>query len=402
MSIFKNYEKLEALTLCFILNFSALSYGINGLCEIFLGQGFSWDSLMLYASLWALLFLTLCRIRNISKGALIFLMVFVGSILLTNVLYPENTKYLFESTDYFFEGKIFQLIQFGALVFLISNNLKNTQYLLEYLRIYSSFIVVLFAIYYVIASQRDIKLQYMTFSYDILLPVTVLMLSNIYKGSFWNLALGALGMFLIIIGGCRGALISCIISTVIFFLVYKKQRSFKQVLGLAVIIIIFLLIVVNLDVIIQLIIDILGRFDISSRTLELAMEGAFFEDSGRSILHDYAMENLNFFGYGLFGDRVLLNGRYVHNLFLEIVVDFGILFGFFIVVSLSYVIFKAIRKANNIEKLLICILLSAGVFKLMFSSSFLAIEPCFYAVWGYCIRIFSQKRIGPQKTLDNY
>lgn len=88
-----------------------------------------------------------------------------------------------------------------------------------------------------------------------------------------------------------------------------------------------LLFIVVFIILLPLLNNWLFSIGISSRSLNMLLYGDISSDSGRSSLRAYFISKLvehPFLGIGLFGDRLLEDIPYCHNLILEIVLDFGI------------------------------------------------------------------------------
>ena len=116
-------------------------------------------------------------------------------------------------------------------------------------------------------------------------------------------------------------------------------------------------------------------------------EGNIAETSGRSDLQSIVIEAISqrpFRGYGVGYDRILLDGSYVHNIILEAVVSFGILFGGLLLVSLMLIIVRALFSKNDSLRIIAFIFFTAIVIKLFFSISFLTCRE-FSMFLGLCI-----------------
>ncbi|GAG27707.1 unnamed protein product, partial [marine sediment metagenome] len=75
-------------------------------------------------------------------------------------------------------------------------------------------------------------------------------------------------------------------------------------------------------------------------------------------------------GIGIEGD-VRLAGGYAHNLFLELLADFGIIFGTIIIIILLFLIIKSLLTKNKEKYRMIIIWLSLGFVSLMFSGTYM-------------------------------
>lgn len=64
--------------------------------------------------------------------------------------------------------------------------------------------------------------EYMTFSYNLLLPTVFLMLRCILNFRWYRLLLSVMGSIIILIAGCRGALIGLIGSLILYVFLSAK------------------------------------------------------------------------------------------------------------------------------------------------------------------------------------
>ena len=64
-------------------------------------------------------------------------------------------------------------------------------------------------------------------------------------------------------------------------------------------------------------------------------------------------------------------GNYPHNIFLEILLQFGIVVGTVILVGLACLIWKSFSKGTELERSYLCIMLMLGVMPLLVSGTYL-------------------------------
>lgn len=145
---------------------------------------------------------------------------------------------------------------------------------------------------------------------------------------------------------------------------------------------------------------------LSTRFYDYIINADLLVDSGRSNLHDEIFTALNknpIVGLGLFGDRVVLNGSYVHNILIEFLCDFGYLIGAVLIMMITVLIIKALsaRSVTIQQKCFLLMLLSASLVKLMVSGSYL-IEQLFFVLLGYCIQIIRQERKNKEIISHNF
>lgn len=117
-------------------------------------------------------------------------------------------------------------------------------------------------------------------------------------------------------------------------------------------------------------------------------------DSGRSTIIETLLVAIkeNSFGYGLTGDQYL-TGWYSHNLFVELLVELGVLVGGAIIIFIIVKIIKAviIAKENwNVGKFFYA-LLCCGFVKLFISGTYLT-EPYFFAFMGFSLGMIEMKK----------
>jgi hypothetical protein len=169
--------------------------------------------------------------------------------------------------------------------------------------------------------------------------------------------------------GSRGALITALIYTLILIIIDKENR--KNILMVAII----LIISIGSGSFLSLFLKLSNHMAVTSRTLDLLMGGNIAQDEGRlgtfSIIWNSVL-NSPFVGYGIYGDRIILDGIYCHNFFLEIFCDFGLFFGSVIILLLSFVIIRAFLSSDSENKKLLLMFFCYCFIPLMVSLSYLA------------------------------
>lgn len=196
----------------------------------------------------------------------------------------------------------------------------------------------------------------MGFGYCILLPMLVLF----YQRKFYSIIISLLLFLLLVIYGSRGPLL-----TVAFFLFYMliNQKSFGLV-GLIV-----LLSIVGFASFVSYI-ESLG---ISSRTISMFLGGNLDSESNRDIIARKAIETINnnpITGCGLFGDRKPV-GDWCHNIILEVLCDFGVIFGSILLLLFFYAIIRAFIKLKGINKDIFAMFIAYALVPMFVSNSYL-------------------------------
>ena len=133
-------------------------------------------------------------------------------------------------------------------------------------------------------------------------------------------------------------------------------------------------------------------------------------DSGRGTIIYSLIQAIgnNPLGSGLASDRYYSGGHYAHNIIIELLVEFGVIFGAAIIIMLFALMFRAAKYTHNnwntgiIFYMLIC----CGFVKLLISGSYLT-EPYFWTLFGFIMGISEMltrnqsDRIGKNKYIRN-
>lgn len=226
----------------------------------------------------------------------------------------------------------------------------------------------------------------MGLSYLLLVP-TVLVLYKLFKKfEIKYLALSAVLIIIMVLQGSRGPLVSVVCFAVIYQLINSSENRKKVLSNTIVLALLSVLFIVYLPNIMEWIADMCDRFGFQSKFLRVMLEGEFFTPNGRDVVAENVISIIrnNPFGNGLFGERPVL-GTYCHNIFLEFLVDFGIIFGSIFCIVYVVLIFKRFRSNNMAERNVMNILFCAFLIKLFFSGSFWT-ETVFFAFLAFLIK----------------
>jgi len=118
-----------------------------------------------------------------------------------------------------------------------------------------------------------------------------------------------------------------------------------------------------------------------SRFLTKMLNNQLLESNTRNAIYDearYALENMGFGMYGLFGDRLVVSSVYVHNIFYEILLSFGYVFGTLFILLLIFIITKAIVFNKDTISKVFALFFTAAFFLRFFVSGSFVIEGDFY------------------------
>ena len=140
-----------------------------------------------------------------------------------------------------------------------------------------------------------------------------------------------------------------------------------------------------LEVVAESLSELFQGWGMSTRIFDYYLNGEIGDSSGRDRLTEYALEAIfrkPLFGYGLMGDRALM-GTYAHHFFLEIWMEFGVLFGTGYIVALAVLLFRACRNQwkNKNRMTFLLMIVCMNMVKLLMSGSYIT-EPYFFFMIG--------------------
>ena len=245
--------------------------------------------------------------------------------------------------------------------------------------------------------------DYMAFGYDIALAAMFLFSSYINRKNKIDLILSIVAILEGLFFGNRGCVLGFAALVLIHVFVLEKRRiTWKKtaiIVGAAAGY--FLL---SSEEVVSALMNWLGVHGFSSRTLQMLLSGEVAVDSSRMNIWNKCWEAITqhsiLYGYGAYGDRSILWGGqyYAHNLILEVLLDFGVLFGLLFMGIALYYLIKGWKKADLPGKTLIAALGAYAIIKLLISSTFWY-EPTLYAMLALCVTAARRKR-QPQRRMN--
>lgn len=233
----------------------------------------------------------------------------------------------------------------------------------------------------------------MSFSYYLLLPSLVFLNRYLTGHSLKYILLFVLSTAQITVLGSRGALLSISLYIILWLLVNLKS-TFRELNARTIVFNFSLLIAITVfaifyNEIIRIFYDKLTSMGIYSRTLDLFLSDEIYMSGRDTQLYSIAVNIISInplMGTGIASDRLYL-GNYVHNLFLELAMDFGVIVSFTVSIALIGLFIKTIILVEKRTADFILIFFCLGVVPLMVSSSYL-IDSWFWIYLGLAINIF--------------
>lgn len=391
MKIFNKIDKIQfsqiifSITLGVMICFVGILNNVNAILN-FVNLNTTLDTAFCYGILILCVFLSIFCIVFFHKVKIdtIILVIFFLFVYFFGVLFSSQSERLFftEFIDYS-ENPFYILFIYAIPAYIIIRYISNYPLFINIMKkiCVFSLLTSVFVYFFVKDSFAN---QYMTLSYNALFQVLFLIIFRNKKFNIFEILLIILGSFVVTIGGARGALLSYL---VILFLYWLSNVSYdkNKILKIVSFICVFLLFIINLNFILEKVNDLISAMGIYSRTLNfMNYEGDNFT-SGRLETYAKCIENFNAFGHGLFYDRTMQIESYAHNIFLEIILNYGLIIGIIIIFFIIFLLIKGFVNSNLLEKKILLCLASTGFIMLLLSSSYLGQNPAFYALLGFCV-----------------
>ncbi len=383
-------NKLAAFVLIFCFCDFVLNAIFNRIMGEFVGQAFY---KMLIVDMVLLLPVTLCSFmcgKKTKSTVWPFYFIIYLSVILTWILHPEYTPwFLHDDFGIFSCFFTFSSVIYIPLVFsLFSDERKLFNSILVATKIKFCFLVLQYITasirgYWNIKNYLGIEEQWsynLAFGYEMVFCSIVFLITYLYSSKRSYLCLALVCFYTILTAGSRGPWV-CVIAMLGFnYLVFWKKYSinslkivkFAGAMGGLLAIVCF-----AGSTIVEWLISLVTYLNIESRTIDMLISDYIFDDNGRNALRDAALTMIDngwMFGYGVYGDRVVISEvhfiGYPHNFFLELFIQFGVIGGGIILGYLFYKVLQMIKLCDNdIYKILLVIYLSNSV-KLLISDSF--------------------------------
>lgn len=223
---------------------------------------------------------------------------------------------------------------------------------------------------------RELKLRYnLSFGYAVSFPTIVFLYESIKYKKMHSYIFFVFGLWILLTQGNRGAVL--IVFVYIFLLILKSLKNTRYYL-LKFAVMLFVLIILYLygNNIMIFIARQLSNLGVESRNIDKILNGSFTENNGRDIIWSTVIKAIKkggILGYGMLGDRPFVfpihYAGFSHNIFLELIISFGII-GVFIILYLLYIIIRMLFFCDDENWLDIFIILLSCSAQLLLSMSF--------------------------------
>lgn len=340
-------------------------------------------------------------LKNIHFGDCVFVCSIALLVLFSDVFFEQNSPYINE--------QLWRIIGLSIPLYFvgISFNPQVIKRSLYYASVASIVVMFLYQIYY-LKSGRELNSDNMDAAYNVLPSVMYLFCHSFENHKFHDGFFSAVGLVLLFIFGTRGAILSCVLFAIVNIVIkiFAEKNFFKKGSIILVCFIGMSILCVgnNMLNIAKFLATKFEALGFSTRVFDFVIQGNLKYSSGRDILQEKIWEAimLNPFGYGCMGDRPIIN-TYSHNIILEMLCSYGVVFGTIILGFLLCLIVLGLYRARGTDLFRSLLLFTIMVLtKLMLSGSYI-VEPYFFFLIGLCVRSIrtNRKRVYGYENCSN-
>lgn len=227
--------------------------------------------------------------------------------------------------------------------------------------------LIIFTMYYTISSQdRNYSISC---SYALLLFLLVVFGKWFEKHKWYNLIMSVVDLLAIVFFGSRGAIVCVVAFVIILCAINPNIKLQRKLLYLLIIAALSLLVIFYFREIVIFLSNRLSAAGFSSRTLRLALQDELLlHDSGRKTLYEFYIAQVQkhpILGWGILGGRIEL---YPHNIYIELMLSFGIAIGTLVFVCLIIILIRGVLQKDRTNQLVAAIFI-ANEISLLFSGS---------------------------------
>ncbi|MBU3220656.1 O-antigen ligase family protein [Clostridium algidicarnis] len=380
-------DKILSISVMFPITILSIQYLILNYFNI-LGSNNGSIVQQISKSIVGLLFLVTLP-KMLKRNWILFLFTYVtaiGLFLFNYIFFNQNTEIL--------QMLIFQFYFMSLPCFIYSYSIDDTEILLSVMNKVSIIVFIVGVVISILVFTNRITIDSysMSLSYYMLLPIIVFLNSFLKNMRLLTFTQIIISLIIILSLGSRGPLI-CIGFFIVSYLINNRVKlNYKSILIYPILLSLVIIIFIKFDDILSYTYRMFLQLGIRSRTLQMLMEKGLYL-SGRETLYSTILDQIKqnpLLGIGIGGDRLYV-GSYVHNIFLELLSHFGIIFGSIIIVFLFYLCYRMIKLKSKNDSNFMLMWISMGIIPLLVSGSYL-IEFNFWIFLGLALKALKKDK----------
>lgn len=328
---------------------------------------------LMYTTVLTIIMLRVLKYKGFTlKGLIVYFLILIFFLL--NYMVFENSRlYLLKPNMlliYFF---------FVPIALFVVSGISNWNMMLSSFSKFAYLAITLSTLGILLVGYTE-HISYMEFSYSLLPFIMILYYKLRTKFTPISLVTFFIGFINILVFGARAPILFLVLFAVLYEFIRLRKSGVIPILIFTMILIFLLIIVVFFyDTIILLLVKLAELTN--SRFLIKMLNNELLESNTRNVIYDearYALDHMGFGMYGLFGDRLVVSSVYVHNIFYELLLSFGYIFGTIFIALLFFIITKAVVFNKDIVSKVVAVFFTTAFFLRFFVSGSFVIEGNFY------------------------
>lgn len=336
-------------------------------------------------------------IRQVRIPDILFVLSIVLVVVMTLLIYPDSSSYI--------NVELWRIFGLAVPLYFVGviydhEEIKRDLYWTSLIGVITMFVYQL----YKLGTGRALEEDGMNASYNTLPSIMYLIYWAITNKGIknWFVALSASAVSFVF--GTRGPILAIIIFLSIGT-IYKVLKIKNVAVKIVIILAIFVSVtyIVSGDTLVTLAVYLSEKFEeigFSTRIFDFFIEEQLAESEGREKISEVvilAIKQKPLLGYGFMGDRLVTDGHYAHNLILELLCSFGVLFGGIASVLSIAVPLVAITRFRGTNISWMLTMLVCMMFPKLFVSSSYVFEANFFLLLGVSVNIL---RLAKLKASD--
>ena len=315
------------------------------------------------------------------KGVIIFSSI-IMFFAINFIIFENSRRYLLD------KNMVLIYIYYLPVSIFVVGSIKDWNITLDIFRKFAYIAVLLSTLGIMAISYSDI-LSYMEFSYS-LLPFNCFLYyafrQNFKLITFFIFIIGVID---IIVFGARAPVLFLFVFIVLYEIIRLRET---KVFSKITIILICMILTALLALFNVKIPHLLVKLSVltNSRFIVKMLNQQLLTSHSRELIYEeanYALNNIGINIYGLFGDRLLVNAIYVHNIFYELLLSFGYIAGGISILALLFIIIKPIIFNKNRTLKILATLFTTSLFLRYLVSGSFVIEGYFYIYISIMVNI---------------
>ena len=284
-------------------------------------------------------------------------------------------------------GRAFWVFIFGIPLYCVSSKISNTDVIIDGLsHTIPVSVICIGIIVFLLNTNRVDGFDYsMSLGYALLIPLFCAIVYVVEQKRFLPLLALILQIFVIIVYGSRGQLLSIAFFIALYSISTANISMKKKRIILILILVVSVIVFLGFKPILSSLIAIFDSFGLHSRTLGYLLERTTY--TGREFVWKAAVERIKdrpLLGWTLGIDTSAI-GFYPHQIYLEFLLQFGIPLGLLLSIIVTVISLRAAFFTKHQDSLVL-MFFCYGFIPLLLSSDFL-VWPSFWVFMGLCLRL---------------